>query len=97
MKITSCNVKGSRSPIKKTIKILFKGLKTDIALLQESHPTFQDFHRMKKLWVGTVLGSNAVGRKAGVVILIGKNLPCDIISLDSGTQRRFYYSPSSNR
>lgn len=29
---------------------------------------------MKKLWVGKVLGTPAVGRKAGAIILLNKNL-----------------------
>lgn len=44
---------------------------------------------MKKLWVGTVLALDAVGRKAGVLRLIHKNLPCEILSVDSDSQGRF--------
>lgn len=49
-------------------------LKVDIALLQETHLSAADFPRMKKFWVGCVYGSPAVGRHAGVVIFIKKNL-----------------------
>lgn len=35
---------------------------------------------MRKLWVGKTYGSAAVKGKAGVLILIHKNLPCDIVS-----------------
>lgn len=76
MKIVSWNVKGLRTPAKR-LKILrhLKRLKMDIALLQETHLKSPDFQRMKKLWVGTVLGSDASNRRAGVLILIHKNLP----------------------
>lgn len=72
------------------MKILrhLKRLKTDIALLQESHLPASDFHRMQKLWVGTVLGSEAAGRKAGVLLLIHKNLPCSILSTKTDHQGR---------
>lgn len=90
MRITSWNVKGLRFSIKR-IKILrhLKRLKTDIALLQETHLTHSDYHRMQKLWVGSVLGSDAVGCKAGVIILIHKNLPCKVISSNAYNQGRF--------
>lgn len=72
------------------MKILrhLKRLKTDIALLQETHLSTPDFHRMKKLWVGTVLGSDSNGRKAGVSILIHKNLPCMVLSVETDSQGR---------
>lgn len=56
--LTTWYVKGLRSPTKRT-KIVshLKKLKTDIALLQETHMGEQDFHRMRKGWVGEVLGS----------------------------------------
>lgn len=90
MRVISWNVKGLGFPIKR-LKVLrhLQRTKTDIALLQESHLTSLDFHHMKKLWVGTVLGSDAVGRKAGVLILIHKNLPCKILSMDSDDQGCF--------
>lgn len=83
MRITSLNMKGIRSPIKR-LKILhhLNRLKTDIALLQETHLKTPDFVRMKKLWMGTALGSEVVGRKAGVLILIHNNFPCEIIDTD---------------
>lgn len=72
------------------MKILrhLKRLKTDIALLQETHLSTSDFHRMKKLWVGTVLGSDSNKHKAGVLILIHKNLPCEVLSTKADTQGR---------
>lgn len=48
--ITTWNVKGLRSPIKRT-KILrhLKKLNTDIALLQETHIEASDYFRIKTL------------------------------------------------
>lgn len=91
MRITSWNVKGLRSSIKR-LKILrhVKRLKTDIALLQETHLTHSDYHHMKKLWVDTVLGPDAIGQKARVIILIHKKLPCEVISIDLDNQSRFF-------
>ena len=89
MKVISWNVKGLRSPNKR-MKILrhLKRIKADIALLQETHLSASDFPRMKKLWVGTVLGSEAVGRKAGVLLLIHKNLPCSVLAVNSDSHGR---------
>lgn len=66
------------------MKILrhLKRLKTDIALLQETHLLTPDFHRMKKMWVG----SDALGRKAGVLLLIHKNLLCTVLSINTDKQ-----------
>lgn len=57
--------------------------KIESGLLQETHLPVADFCRMRKLWVGKTYGSAAVKGKAGVLILIHKNLPCDI---ESSTQ-----------
>lgn len=90
IKITSWNVKGLRPPIKR-LKILchFKRLKTDIALLQDNHLSSPQFHCMIKLWVGIVLGSSAIGCKAGVLIFIHKNLPCKVMSVDTDSHGHF--------
>lgn len=75
LKFTSWNVKGLRSPCKRmAILRHLKRLRTDVALLQETHLSADDLTRLRKLWVGTVYGSPALGRKAGVAILVHKNL-----------------------
>lgn len=58
------------------MKILrrLKRIHTDIVLLQETHLKDEEFKRMQKLWVGNVLCSGAVDRKAGVMILVHKNM-----------------------
>lgn len=73
-KIVSWNVKGLRSPYK-LMKILrhSQWVRTDVALLQETHLDAADFFRMKRLWVRQVLVLALVGRKAGVLILIQKS------------------------
>lgn len=71
----SWNVKGLRSPSKRaSILLHLKQLKTDIALLQKTNLGQEDFVRMHRQWVGQVLGSPAVERKAGFLILINKSL-----------------------
>lgn len=49
-------------------------LRADVALLQETHLSADDLARLQKMWVGSVYGSPAVGHKAGVAILVHKNL-----------------------
>lgn len=53
-------------------------LRDDITLLQKTHLQEGDFQRMKRLWVGQVVGSPAKGKKAGVLILIHKNIQGEI-------------------
>lgn len=50
----------------------------DVAMLQESHLQGKDYFRMRKMWVDQVYGSEAIGRKARVLILIKKNLPVEV-------------------
>lgn len=70
----SWNVKGLRSPYKlMKIHKHSQWVRTDVALLQEAHLDAADFFRMKRLWIRQVLVSAAVGRKAGVLILIQKS------------------------
>lgn len=52
-----------------------KKLSDDVALLQEKHLMLENFLRLKKTWVGEVIGSPAIGRKASVTILIEKHRP----------------------
>lgn len=89
MKVVSWNVKGLQSPHKRmAILSHLKRLKTDIALLQETHLPLEDFNCIRKLWVGQVYGSALVKGKAGVIILIHKILPCEIISVENDEDGR---------
>lgn len=56
-----------------------KRLRAKVALLQETHLVKEDFICMQCLWVGKVVASLAVGDKAGVLVLIHKHLPWDIL------------------
>lgn len=75
LKIVSWNVKGLQSP-SKWMQILrhLKHLWANLALLQETHLFVDNLSCLRKSWVGAVYGSPAVGLKAGVAILLHKNL-----------------------
>lgn len=89
MKVVSLNVKGLCSPNKRmAIFRHLKCLKADIAVVQKTHLTTSDFARMHKLWVGQVIGSPEVRGRAGVLLLIHKNLPRKIISTHSDNEGR---------
>lgn len=60
-----------------------KHLKADIVILQETHLTTADFSHIRKFWVGQVLGSPAIKGKAGVLLLILKQIPCEVLSLQT--------------
>lgn len=81
LNIVTWNVKGLRSPHKQgmILRHLHKR-HTDVALFQETHLPEKDFGRMKKRWVGEVVGSLAMGKKAGVLILIRKGVRINLIS-----------------
>lgn len=66
--------------------LCLKRLKTVIELLQETRLTASDFIRMRKLWVGQVIGSPAAKGKAGFLLLIHKNLPCEVISVQEDNE-----------
>lgn len=89
VQVISWNIKGLRSPTKR-MKILrhLKRLKADVALLQETHLEGKDFFRMQKLWVGKVVGSASIKRKAGTLILLHKDLVYDFISVTSDDEGR---------
>lgn len=75
LRIIFWNVKWLSSPNKR-MQILrhLKRLRADVVLLQETHLPTDDLPRLRKLWVEEVYGSLAIGRKAGVAILLQKNL-----------------------
>lgn len=75
MKSVTWNVQGLRFP-QKRMKVLrhLKRLWADVALLQELHFREADFPRMKRLWVGEVVGSQSEGRRTGVLIVLHKRL-----------------------
>lgn len=87
--MTTWNVQGLKSPQKRS-KILrhLKWLKTNVALLQESHLTECDFHGLRKRWVGEIAKSVAKGKKGGTIILIHKRLSYVITDTDANTKWR---------
>lgn len=89
LNIVTWNVKGLKSPQKRGMILRhLKKLHTDIALLQETHLLQADFPRMRKLWVGDVVGSPAIGRKAGTRIMIRKGLHVTLLSTERDTKGR---------
>ncbi|XP_040285891.1 exodeoxyribonuclease-like [Bufo bufo] len=89
VKIVTWNVKGLRSPHKRLMVLRhLKKLHADIALLQEMHLGAIDFRRMKKLWVGEVIGSPSDGKKASVLILLHKRLHYKILTTDTDDSGR---------
>lgn len=89
LNITSWNVKGLKSPHKRGMVLRhLKKLRTDVALLQETHLPERDFQRMRKQWVGEVVGSPAIGKKAGVLVLIRKGINMTIADTESDREGR---------
>lgn len=90
MWIVSWNVKGLRSPHKRMMVLQhLKWLKTDIALLQETHLEDKGLFRLQRLWVGKTHGSSACHNKAVVIMLIHKSLTCDVSQHQSDDEGRW--------
>lgn len=85
--IVTWNMQGLRSPQTQS-KILrhLQKLKADIALLQETHLTTGDFYRLKKWWVGEVIGSPAIKRKGGVISLLHKKVPYTVTKTETDSE-----------
>lgn len=93
IKIVTWNVKGLLSPHKRSMVLRHLGkLKPDIALLQETHLAEKDFFRMRKFWVGEVIGSPAVEKKNGVLMLFHKNLSYSVKSVENDTEGRLTHA-----
>lgn len=89
MRVLTWNVKGLRSPNKRTKLLRFlKRYRPDVVFLQETHLELSDFHRVAKFWVGQVYGSSSVQRKAGVLTLINKSFSHSVISHTSDAEGR---------
>lgn len=89
LQLISWNVKGLRSPQKRMMVLRhLKKLRADIVLLQETHLGKDDLKRMRKLWVGKVIGLERHDRKAGVAILMRKNANIKITHVEQDTMDR---------
>lgn len=90
IRITSWNVKGLNSPIKRA-KILkhLKYLKTDVAFLQETHLKIADHFRIRKSWVGQVYHSNFDSKARGTAILFSKKTQFVLDEIINDHQGRF--------
>lgn len=89
IKIILWNVQGLKSPQKHMMVLRhLRKLGADVAMLQETHLHAKDYFRMRKLWVDQVYGSEAIGRKAVVMILIKKNLPVEVTENTQDDQGR---------
>lgn len=86
----SWNVKSLNHPIKrKRVFTHLKQLNTDIAFLQETHIRTADLFRIRKGWVGQLYHSSFRSKTRGAAILINKNIPFTMASVDSGPAGRY--------
>lgn len=74
--VTSYNVKGLHSPIKrKKVLLQLRQLKCHVALLQETHLSDAEHQKLNKSWADKVyFSSHCSGRKRGVAILIHRQI-----------------------
>lgn len=83
IQLVSWNARGLRGPIKRSkVFSRLRGLKTDIAFLQETHLRINDHFRMHKPWVGQIFHSafNSKSRVLLFLLTCIQFLPDQIIS-----------------
>ena len=87
----SCwNVAGLNSPIKRTrILCHLAKLKSEIALLQETHLTQAEAAKLKQKWVGQVYHSGFNSKSRGVAILVHKKTPFVLSSSIADPEGRY--------
>ena len=86
----SWNVKALNNIVKrKKVLTHLKNLNTDIAFLQETHLCTVDQFRLKGGWIGQAYHSNFNSKARGVAILISKNIPFVMSSVESDSKGRY--------
>lgn len=82
IKITSWNVRGVRDLAKiKQVLNRIKQLKSHIIFLQEIHLRATEVSRLQKRWPGQVLCAPYSNYARGVLVLIHKSLPFQIVDV----------------
>jgi len=86
----SWNVKSLNHPVKrKRVLTHLNHLKADIAFLQETHLRTVDQFRLRGGWIGQAYHSNFGSKARGAAILISKNVPFVMSSIDSDPMGRY--------
>lgn len=86
----SWNVKSLNHPVKrKKVFTHLKQLNIDIAFLQETHLRTIDHSRLKGGWAGQMYHSNFHSKARGTAILIDKNTPFTMTSVEADPAGRF--------
>ena len=90
LRIVSWNVKGLGSPIKRqrVLSHLAK-LKTQNALLQETHLIDLEVEKVTRNWVGSAFSSQGNGKRNGVIILFHKHLDIKVTSQSADSDGRW--------
>ena len=86
----SWNVKSLNHPVKRK-KVLshLKQLNVDIAFLQETHLLTVDHFRLKGSWAGQFYHSNFHSKARGAAILINRNTPFTMTSVEADPLGRY--------
>uniref|UniRef100_A0A3Q4BMS6 exodeoxyribonuclease III n=1 Tax=Mola mola TaxID=94237 RepID=A0A3Q4BMS6_MOLML len=88
--LTSLNVKGAESAIKRRKILLYlKQKNPDLVFMQETHLDKEDSLLLQRDWVGKVLYSARSFSQRGVAILIWKNFNIKILKQQSDEERRW--------
>uniref|UniRef100_A0A3P9H232 Reverse transcriptase domain-containing protein n=1 Tax=Oryzias latipes TaxID=8090 RepID=A0A3P9H232_ORYLA len=84
------NVKSLNTPVKRK-KVLnhLNKLKAGIVFLQETHLRTFDHFRLRGGWIGQSYHSNFHSKSRGVAILINKNVPFDMSSVETDSSGRY--------
>ncbi len=89
-KYVTWNVNGLNQRLKRKKVILYlRKHSIGIALLQETHLTDYEHQNLKKQWPGQVFFSSFTSQSRGVAILIDKNIPFQMESVDKDKSGRY--------
>lgn len=90
VRLTSLNVKGANSAIKRRKILLYlKQKNPDLVFLQETHLEKNDVLLLQRDWVGKVLYSAGSSSQRGVAILIRKNFNIKVLKQQSDEEGRW--------
>lgn len=90
VRLTSLNVKGANSAIKRRKILLYlKQKNPDLVFLQETHLEKKDSLLLQRDWIGRVLYSAGSSSQRGVAILIRKNFNIKIFKQQSDEEGRW--------
>lgn len=92
IKFLTWNVRGMRDKIKRTAAFAYlKSQKSNVIVLTETHITGHLRSTLKRPWIGWAYHSTHTNFSRGVTLMVTKNTPFELISVQSDHQGRYLF------